>query len=152
MTHSVLLTCWSCCLYSSRWLFFMCLSLAFALQNVMKHWKHCRFSCWSESTTECQIYYVLLLLGSRFKRYDRCITHRNEPREPEVHSEWWVCMVLPAFPGEPRVVDPASPVPSRSPLCLRSPSPWCDVRCSSWSQFKTKKDTKQSLITTWNKH
>lgn len=43
----VSLTCCSCCLYSSLWLFFMCLSLALALQNVMKHWKHCRFSCWS---------------------------------------------------------------------------------------------------------
>lgn len=40
-------TCWSCCLYSSRWLFFMCLSLALELQKVIKHWKHCRFSCWS---------------------------------------------------------------------------------------------------------
>lgn len=42
-------TCCSCSLYWSRWLFLMCLSLALELVKVMKHWKHCRLSCWSAS-------------------------------------------------------------------------------------------------------
>lgn len=59
-------TCWSCCLYSSLWLFFMCLSFALALQKVMKHWKHCRFSCWSERAHTDSVR-VLFMLVTLFK-------------------------------------------------------------------------------------
>lgn len=129
----VSLTCCSCCLYSSLWLFFMCLSLALALQNVMKHWKHCRFSCWSAK-------WRIIKKVNQLSFLDWCPvctktfhitffwiisrrTYRAAQTGEEVHLNWRVYVVLLAFLQELPEVDQVMPVPSRYPQCLKYPSP-----------------------------
>lgn len=110
-------TCCRCCLYSSRWLFLMCLSLALELQKVMKHWKHCRLSCWSASQwddklfsdyssynviTRTDRYYIVLLLCQQHHIMNElCIqilSYRTAEGRPRAQTwsqtwsplRWWI--------------------------------------------------------------